>query len=574
MPLSVTAQSIGKEIQISSGYIYCSTNLFIALEFPNPSSKSQILPLIESVLMQSVSTIEEFKQYVQNLKEHPMLDFAAAFVQGAQMYTAVFGEGMVAICRGTKILPIIKGSGSVSGQFQEKDSFLLLTKSLHAVISQELINEALQQESVAAIVQLIDKQFSNEIPGAGLALLIEAQDAAVSESILLTPVKQPKQLNIPFKSFLQTATQKVTQVKPLFLVVMLLGVVLVGSIGFGFVKKTSEKNTSQAQQVLGVVSHKFEEGMALIDLNPIRARELLQEADAALGSESAQFVSEAELKQLTEYKEKIAQGLVVAERKFIISPSPFFELDLLKIGGKGARLALYQDALFVLDTQNALLYRLSIVNKSSKIIARGDVLKQAKAVAAHGEDVFALSDRVYQVEGNNLALRETIAPSAEWQRLTDIKVFGGNIYLLDPGKNWVWKYFRTETGYGTLQDYFLFDTLVDISQSQDMAIDGSVWIAMQSTIRRFSQGSEDVWRIKGLAESLGTYLDLYVDDTTENLYILDRNNQRVVVLDKNGTYLAQYLWKEGIEVTDFVVSEVVKKILLLSHGTIYAIDIR
>jgi len=45
------------------------------------------------------------------------------------------------------------------------------------------------------------------------------------------------------------------------------------------------------------------------------------------------------------------------------------------------------------------------------------------------------------------------------------------------------------------------------------------------------------------------------------------------VSDKEGVYLAQYSWKENIEIKDFVVSEVIKKILLLSHGTIYGIDL-
>jgi hypothetical protein len=69
-------------------------------------------------------------------------------------------------------------------------------------------------------------------------------------------------------------------------------------------------------------------------------------------------------------------------------------------------------------------------------------------------------------------------------------------------------------------------------------------------------------------------VSIYTDDQSARIYILDRGNRRVVVLDKNGEYREQYLW-EGIEtVSDMVVSEEEKKILLLSGSVIYEIELR
>jgi len=45
-------------------------------------------------------------------------------------------------------------------------------------------------------------------------------------------------------------------------------------------------------------------------------------------------------------------------------------------------------------------------------------------------------------------------------------------------------------------------------------------------------------------------------------------------VDKDGVYQAQYHWQEEAEITDLVVSEALKKMLLLSHGTIYGIDLK
>jgi hypothetical protein len=48
----------------------------------------------------------------------------------------------------------------------------------------------------------------------------------------------------------------------------------------------------------------------------------------------------------------------------------------------------------------------------------------------------------------------------------------------------------------------------------------------------------------------------------------------VVVLDKDGVYLTQYRWSQNIDINDFVVSESIKKILLLSRDKIYSIDLK
>ena len=107
-----------------------------------------------------------------------------------------------------------------------------------------------------------------------------------------------------------------------------------------------------------------------------------------------------------------------------------------------------------------------------------------------------------------------------------------------------------------------------------MAIDGSVWITHNGQILKFTLGEQEVRQISGLDEDLGSTLDIYLDDTTSNSYVHDISKKRIVVFDKDGEYLAQYHWSQDLNVSDFVASEVLKKILLLSRGTIYAIDLK
>ena len=108
-----------------------------------------------------------------------------------------------------------------------------------------------------------------------------------------------------------------------------------------------------------------------------------------------------------------------------------------------------------------------------------------------------------------------------------------------------------------------------------MAIDGSVWLGTSNgKILKFTGGREDSFTPKGVDPPFGNTLTLYTSDETNNLYILDSQNKRVVILEKDGTYLAQYVWEEAFTATQLAVSEEQKKIYLLSDGKLYAIALK
>jgi len=63
-------------------------------------------------------------------------------------------------------------------------------------------------------------------------------------------------------------------------------------------------------------------------------------------------------------------------------------------------------------------------------------------------------------------------------------------------------------------------------------------------------------------------------DEEERVYILDRGQARVVVLNKNGEYVEQYRWQGIRGVTDLAVDTVGKRMLLLSGKSIYEIPLK
>ena len=153
--------------------------------------------------------------------------------------------------------------------------------------------------------------------------------------------------------------------------------------------------------------------------------------------------------------------------------------------------------------------------------------------------------------------------------------FGGNVYLLDIQKSRIWKYVATDTGFSELREYLNPDTLPDFTQTNSMAIDGSVWLgSTNGKIWKFTGGKEDSFFPQGVDPAFGNNLYVYTSDSVNNIYVLDADNMRVVVLQKDGTYLSQYVWTGNFHPTQMIVSESEKKIYLLAGGKLYSIDLK
>jgi len=145
--------------------------------------------------------------------------------------------------------------------------------------------------------------------------------------------------------------------------------------------------------------------------------------------------------------------------------------------------------------------------------------------------------------------------------------------LLDK-KGEIWKYPAMETGYGVYRLWLEGDK-PDFSDAVAMAIDGSVWVLKENgTILKFTQGGRDSFTLAGLDKPLNNPTALFTDDDQENLYVLDKGNSRVLVINKSGEYHSQYRWQGLGEVTQLMASEEAKKILLLSGNKVYEIEIK
>jgi len=230
--------------------------------------------------------------------------------------------------------------------------------------------------------------------------------------------------------------------------------------------------------------------------------------------------------------------------------------------------------LAILDSRGNRLFGLDIVRKSGEILAGGEEIADSRAIACFLDNIFLFGKKgIFAFNLKDKKVRGVLPPEEGFAEVKLFSAFSGNLYLAD--KTNLWRYQGGEKGFSEKQGWFVKGREIDLSSMVSMAIDGAVWFLREDgKIFKFSQGLPVNFEIKGLDRPFLGARVLYTSGEEKNLYVLDQEGKRLVVLDKQGESKSQYLWSGMADVSDMVVSEREKKIFLLAGEKIYALDLR
>lgn len=348
---------------------------------------------------------------------------------------------------------------------------------------------------------------------------------------------------------------------PYFVLIIL--VTLISLVAFQLRSKELENQTRQEQTAEKQARDGLDAAKKLTGLNDNLARQILVQTKKNLKNQKLKNV-------LAEIDKQLA---VVGHIYQLTDLAVFSDFSLLRPEAKISSAGLNANQIVALDSKNGTVYSLGTKNKTAAIVGGQDDFKNDASV-----DFTA--DKAYVFTPNGLYFLSLVSPgnpkqiiksSDKWGKILSLKSFGGNLYLLDTVNSQVWKYQGTDFGFGEIGPYLRAGG-VDFSRVTDWAIDGLVWILSKSgNLVKLSGGYPEDFSVSGLDDPLQNPVGLFVTDETKNVYILDQN--RVVILDKNGVYQAQYLLTKN-DFNLILADEVVKKIFLFSGSKVYSFDLK
>ncbi len=158
-----------------------------------------------------------------------------------------------------------------------------------------------------------------------------------------------------------------------------------------------------------------------------------------------------------------------------------------------------------------------------------------------------------------------------WLSPQRMLVYGERLYILDAQAGKIYRFLPTGEGYTAGgEDYF--STPTQISGVQDFAIDGHVYLLFpDGRLLRYYQGEQEGFDVE---TTFSTPTAIYTTDELHHLYIADAGNKRIVVLDKDGKFVAQLVPGEGYtvdfgNVRDVFVTQDEKTIYILTTSGLW-----
>lgn len=513
----------------------------------------------------------------------------------------VEGEGKVVLVRRGEVFGIKEGSGSTSGWLAMGDVVVVGTTGLFALMGRKLLKqldgekgvEDLTEQLAPALVkgEAIDSGLTAAAAGVVMVVPAGEQVAERIEEVITEGTEEERRRKISVFSvssvmsviggvlgkrriYLRDEATKKRLVRGL--VAGLLAMLLVVSVGLGWKKRQTNQVESRFEEVSGRVEQQLREAGKNLEINPLRARAVVGETEKLIEEyRNSGKLGKREQAWLTETLATVLEVKQEAWRSFEVEPGLFLDLGLVREGVETEVMDLTGDQIVALDRDLGVVVRVGL-NKSAAVVGGGELVAGGKWVTAMGSRGFVGGDKgIVEVSLDKKTSAIVVPKDEQWGEVAEVKGFGGNLYVLDKGKSMIWKYPGAESGFGAGQRWLAAEVKPDLSRAVAMAIDGSLWILTETgRVVKYTRGRPETFEILGLEQNLNAPKVIYTDEAAERLYILDRGNERVVVLGKDGAYQEQYRWGGMGEVTDMVVSETEKKILLLAGSKIYEIGLR
>lgn len=362
--------------------------------------------------------------------------------------------------------------------------------------------------------------------------------------------------------------------KFIFLSLPILVTFLAAGISFYYLNQQNQDKVRELNSLKIQAREKYSQAASLKELDSQAASLSLKEAEDLINKALDLFPKDSEAKALMEQIKKESPSILKVSS---ISDWPvYLSLDLLRKDFKAQRFSHSLGKVLMLDQTKKTLIMVDLENKTPEVLAGEEQLGQAKYASLNGDFAFVFSEDkgILRVDTKNKKTSLVIKPDSGWGRIQDIYGFASNIYLLDGLKNQVWKYVPVENGYSEKVQYFK-NAQKDLVNAKRLHIDGSIWLLKSGPeILRFTSGVADNFSVSGLDKNLGEELVFFVEDTTDNLYVLDRTNSRLVAFEKDGKYVSQISGDKFKTSADMIVDEEGKKIYLLESNKIYTADLQ
>jgi len=354
------------------------------------------------------------------------------------------------------------------------------------------------------------------------------------------------------------------------------GMIIIGG-GIGFRAYKINQQIKSVNSVLSPVVEQLNSAQNQLELEPILARESVSQAIIQLEQLENDFKNQKKAHQLVTTQLTLARELYdqISGQEEFGQLEIFYDLRLVDSEFVVSAVDATQQQAVFLDAGKKQVIALNLDNKQIKQFDLNDADRLIdleltdSTITILGKGVLAkdLTD-----EDSNF---EEIIPEGDSNRnATLVEGFATYIYIFNPEKRNIYRYAKQEEEYSDPIGWVSGAAGFDYKQVSSLAIDGEMWIATRNGgLHKLASGREQEFEIIGLAEPFTHSLQVFTHEDLKNLYLLEPNSKRLVVINKKGEFLKEIKSDSLISTTTLFVSEELGKAFAVSGSIVYAMSI-
>ncbi|MEI6835805.1 MAG: hypothetical protein WCK59_03145 [Candidatus Falkowbacteria bacterium] len=337
--------------------------------------------------------------------------------------------------------------------------------------------------------------------------------------------------------------------------------VLIVSLIFTSFNKKTRLAVEQFNQIATDINNKQAQiDSYLLYNNESAAEAVLMEATNALQNSlpltKEQIAQKAELLiKLTDESDKIQKITKVSNFQEIVSASAW------NAQAGADNLVLLNDKLYLSDGVHKSIYNFNLKDSSRSQLTLNDSVTLSSPAISDSIIYYLAGQKIVKINGETVATL-TIGPE-KLQGDNMTQIYNGALYLLSKSDNQIYRY-SGSSSFSNRSNWL--KAPADLSLASDFKIDGKVTVSQSAgDLLKFNKGQKVDYKTAALSPEIRADKILM---TTNNIYLLDLNNKRLISLTKNGVLIKQYrLVKDDLK--DFAIDETTKSVYILAANTVY-----
>lgn len=323
------------------------------------------------------------------------------------------------------------------------------------------------------------------------------------------------------------------------------------------------------EKQIELIVHQYNEAKGLVGMNRDRSKELLDNVNSQIATLTAKQLED---KRILEVKTGIGEVLGAASGTLRIVLKQVTDLGLNREGAVASVLVgVDGGGIGVLDKPASRVFLVKPATGAVEVLLGKEGIGSVKMISSYPGKIVAISDKgIVDCEVVNKKCITGLVYEEVMGSAVDVKMWAGNVYLLTANR--VVKYPVVESGYGAASNWLSKDE-DELVNATSVAIDGNVWLVQRSggssVVTKFVGGIKEEFYISGLDRPMGERVIVETSENVERLYLLDVDNKRVVVVNKTGEFVEQWVSDDFGQATSLLVDSEGRKVYFAKGGGVY-----